>query len=414
LKIALVIHKYDAAGGGAERWTDRHARMLVTNGHDVHVVAASIYDAPKGVTCHVIGAGTRRGPFTKTKAAQQMAQFLRKQSFEIIHDMGVSWYCDLFMPHHGTHRSVYDQRSTNLILPERCIRNASYCLLPRYLQFQYIEKRQYARASKKLFIAVSNMVRQQIMANHNVPEDRIRVVYNGIDTQHFRPARATPQRDSLRRQLGFTDHTLFLMVANDFDLKGLNTILHAMATLRRKGMRVGMMVVGAGTMKGRKVFGLSMGRACDRFSRLARKLGCDDVIRFVGYQDRPLPYYHAADVYVQPSLYDACSLVVLEAMACGLPVITSKHNGVSSLITPDSEGRVIDDPHCVNELAAAMQAYLDPMQRQAVGRRARCRAEKHSAQHNYDEITALYNEHVQDRTRNTADSQTKEQCAYVR
>ncbi len=397
MKIALVIRKYDAAGGGAERWTDRHARMLVSNGHEVHVVATQVYGASKDVTCHITGTRVRPGPRARIRIAQQIADFLAGQTFDIVHDMGVGWHCDVFMPHHGTHRAVYDQRSTNLFTPERWIRGMCYHLLPRYRQFQHVEQRQYTQGGHKLFIAVSDMVRQQMMVNHAVPEGRIRVVYNGIDIRRFQPTNGTQERDTFREQLGFTDQTLFLLVAEDFDLKGLNTILHALATLRREGQRIGMIVVGAGTMKGQKICGISTGRACDRFPRLARRLGCADLVRFVGRQRTPLPYYHAADVYVQPSLYDACSLVVLEAMACGLPVITSKHNGVSTLIAQEAEGRVIDNPRSVSELAAMMRLYLDPLQRHSVGPRARQRVERHSAQRNYDEILAVYDEHLRGR-----------------
>lgn len=398
MKIALVIRRYDSVGGGAERWTDRHARMLLQRGHEVHLVATEIAQPPNGAICHVIDGHVRTRHRARMVIAQRIADFFKAHRYDVIHDMGVGWHCDVFMPHHGTHRVVYDQRSRMLAAPERWLRPLAYHLLPRYRQFQKMERQQYAPSPDKRFIAVSPMVASHMVQHHKVPEDRVHVVYNGVDVDHFQPAKSSEVGDRIRRQLGFTDQILFLIVAEDWDLKGLATILRATRRLVADKAHVGLIVVGTGAMKGHKIFGIHTGRARDRFPSMSRKLGCDHAVRFVGHQLDPLPYYQAADVYVQPSLYDTCSLVILEAMACGLPVITSRSTGVHSLIAQDIEGHIIADPQNVGDLAHAMKLYLDPARRSATGSHARRRALECSAQSNYDQIMAVYQAHL----RNTA------------
>ena len=101
------------------------------------------------------------------------------------------------------------------------------------------------------------------------------------------------------------------------------------------------------------------------FERLARRLGVADRVRFIGYCADMRNAYFAADFFVHPTFYDPCSNVVLEAMACGLPVITSRYNGASELMHPPQEGYVIDDPHDHERLAACLTQMLDPARRSA-------------------------------------------------
>jgi UDP-glucose:(heptosyl)LPS alpha-1,3-glucosyltransferase len=402
LKVALVIHHYGPRSGGAESWTDRHARMLLADGHEVHLVAATINGAPRGALRHVLdGRGVDQRTF-----ADNAAQLLDTLDVDVVHDMGHGWRADVFMPHHGTQRAVYEQKSKLLVPPERWLRPMAYHCLPRYVRFKRRERRQYQIADNKHFIAVSDMVRRQMIKYHRVPDERIRVVYNGVDVQHFRPALSTEDtaaRQRLREELSLGDETVFLFVSYDFDLKGLWTALRSLRDLISEGERAALMVVGPGSMKGKKIWGLPVGRAIDRYPRLARNWDCLEAVRFAGLQDNPAPFYQAADVYLQPTLYDACSLVVLEAMACGLPVITSGRNGVSELIRDGAEGLVVADPQDVRGVTTAMRHFMDPARRRAAGRVARRLAERHSARINFDQVMALY-DHLLDRRTDTAPS----------
>jgi UDP-glucose:(heptosyl)LPS alpha-1,3-glucosyltransferase len=124
-----------------------------------------------------------------------------------------------------------------------------------------------------------------------------------------------------------------------------------------------------------------------RYRALARSLGIEDAVRFFGPQDDVLPYYHAADAFVLPTLYDPQSNAVLEALACGLPVITSTGSGAAEVL--GGAGFVVD---ALDEagLAAAMAALTDPDRARAMGERARLAVQPYSLERMSSDYLALY------------------------
>ena len=175
--------------------------------------------------------------------------------------------------------------------------------------------------------------------------------------------------------------TLFLMVAHNFKLKGLDTLLRAIAQLRAQSNGIKLVIVGDG--------------AIFLYQTLARRLGCGTDVRFVGDQSDTTRFYQAADVFVLPTLYDPCSLVVMEAMACALPIITSRRNGIHDLMVPGREGSILSDPSDADELAHAMRELLDPARRAETGRAARTLAERHTIHHMLEQHTDIYREIVE-------------------
>jgi UDP-glucose:(heptosyl)LPS alpha-1,3-glucosyltransferase len=116
---------------------------------------------------------------------------------------------------------------------------------------------------------------------------------------------------------------------------------------------------------------------------LAVRLGVADRVLFLGPVADVRRIYFAADMHVHPTFYDPCSGVVIEALACGLPVITTKFNGAAELMNPPGVGVVVNDPHDHAALAAAMTKYLDPVCRDAAGRAARRAATAWTIEHHY-------------------------------
>jgi UDP-glucose:(heptosyl)LPS alpha-1,3-glucosyltransferase len=126
------------------------------------------------------------------------------------------------------------------------------------------------------------------------------------------------------------------------------------------------------------------------YERLARKLGIGDHVRFVGHCADMRNGYFAADFFVHPTFYDPCSLVVLEALACGLPVITSRANGASEFLSPLGEGYVVDDPHDHDRLAWSMAQLLDPARRSACAQAARKKALQWTFEHHYRQLLQVF------------------------
>lgn len=374
MKIALVIGNYDAQGGGAERWTDRHARWLVGNGYEVHLFARRFREPPPEAVCHEIVAP---GGWSRSKRlgfAEAVERRIGSQTFDCVHDMGDGWCANLFMPHHGTRIGGFIHNTRMFPGPLRRLRELGQALLPRYREFADLERRQFALAPGKRFIAVSKMIAGHMQKYYGVPEERIHVVYNGVDVDRFYPA-STPERRSARLRLGLpAEERVILLVAHNFRLKGVPTAIRALARLWRGKERAALLVVGGDEPSG--------------YRRLAERLGCQAAVAFVGSQSDPLTCFHAADVLVHPTYYDPCSLVVLEALACGLPVVTTQCNGAAELITAGAEGYALADPSDAAGLAEYLKRCL--AQRSVMTAAARTLAERSILQRNAQEICALY------------------------
>ncbi len=369
MRVALVIGRYDAAGGGAERWTDRHARYLLAKGIDVDLIARSFHGVPDGARCHEVASSTGWGK--RLRWGADVEKLIDREPFDIVHDMGDGWACDLFMPHHGSRQA--GQRQNLLLLPSslRPIQSILQQTVPRYREFAELERRQYALERPKRFVAISQRVASDMHQLHGVPAHQIDLVYNGIDTSRFFPG----ENISLRGEWGWSDRTIFLLVAHNFRLKGVREAIDALAELRRQGERVGLLVAGGGRI--------------GSYARHAARQGVGDSVRFLGNTRDIIPIYHAADVYVQPTYYDPCSLVVLEALACGLPSITTAINGASELMTP-AIGEVIDHPQDHLSLVRAMARFLNENERQQARERARLAMARQTLAANSDRLIQIY------------------------
>lgn len=392
MRIGLVLDRFDRRLGGVEQWTAQLADRLLARGHELHVVAKSVAEQElrPGLTPHVLPSRSSR-----IAQADAAAEVLRGLDLDVIHDMGFGWYCDVLQPHGGSRLAANEQ---NLALSRRWLRPAKRLitsLLPRYRDFEALCRKQYAAPPfdrpNRLVVAISEMVHRDLKRHHALDDRSIRLVYNGVDTDRFTPDLRSIHREPLRRELGIgAGQVLFLIVAHNLVLKGVPTLLKAMALVRSAGQDACLAVVG--------------GRRTKPFERVARRLGIHDVVRFVGAVDDSAPYYAAADVYVQPTWYDPCSLVVLEALACGLPVITTRMNGAGELMTPGVHGDVLHDPGEPASLAASMCRWMDAGRRQEGSNAARSLMLANTLDGNVDAIVAVYREIValRDRRRDAA------------
>jgi UDP-glucose:(heptosyl)LPS alpha-1,3-glucosyltransferase len=162
----------------------------------------------------------------------------------------------------------------------------------------------------------------------------------------------------------------------NYRLKGLAPLLDAFALVHQPDAR--LVVVGNPEI--------------GRYQRQARRLGLNDRVRFLGHRADPKDCYFAADYLVHPTFYDPCSLVALEALACGLPVITTTFNGASELLNPPTDGIVIENPHNAPALAAAMTRMLDRGYLRDAGAAARQAAARWTFEHHYQALIAIFAE----------------------
>jgi UDP-glucose:(heptosyl)LPS alpha-1,3-glucosyltransferase len=375
MRIGLVVEEFDPARGGLEQWAVQFAARLAARGHEIHVAARRFAESVRGgpfIAQPIHDDGSRLG------FAEAAAQRMLALNLDIVHDTGSGWHCDVFQPHFGSRPACAEAKLAFSPRWLRPLKRAFSALGPRDREFAALEARQYVDDGR-LILALSKRVACDFQRLHRVRADRIRLVYNGVDVQRFSPVHRQQHRPRIRASLGIDDQTvLLLIVAHNFRLKGVDALLRAMRRLCRHELPVHLAVAG--------------GKHLRRYRAMARRLGVAPRVTFVGPVADTVPWYAAADLYVHPSLYDACSLVVLEALASGLPVITSRQNGASELLTEGQEGHVMAEPWDDAALARLVERVLDPWARQRMGQAARRLALEHTLERNCEQIEAVYHE----------------------
>jgi UDP-glucose:(heptosyl)LPS alpha-1,3-glucosyltransferase len=259
-------------------------------------------------------------------------------------------------------------------------------LLPRIREFRQLAERQN-HGNWDVLVALSRAAADDFEKDHAIARERIRVVYHGVDLERFNPGNRAVFREAVRGQLGIRRETILaLIVAHNFRLKGVPTLLRAMRKLQAEQLPFHLVVVG--------------GRHLRRWRRMVRSFRIEEAVTFAGPVDDPAPYYAAADVYAHPTFYDTFGLVLLEAAATGLPLITaSSYNGAAELFTDGLDALFISDPADADEVAERMRGLRDETVRRAMGSAARRTALKHPFERNVEEILAVYERIVESRRR---------------
>ena len=385
MKIGLVLERFEPGRGGLEQWCWQFASGMLARGHQVHALAGEFSATVRRLPIVVHQLRATRSRLDFGRAAEETARGL---DLDVVHDTGAGWHCDVFQPHGGSRAAAIEQNVRLLPPCMRPVKLAAAKFLPRYREFAALMSRQYVDDGR-IFLALSQRVADDFRRLHGVRPERIRVIPNGVDSERFSPRHREEHRRTVRDRLGVDDGTLLmLIVAHNLRLKGVPTLIKAISRLTALGRSVHLAVVG--------------GKRLGAWRRKAALLGIGSRVSFVGAVESAVPFYAAADVYVHPTFYDPCSLVVLEAMAAGLPVITSRQNGVSELFADGVEGGTIDDPASVGELLDRLEPVFDRSIRLRMGQAARQTAMAHTVDQNCRRIETVYEEIVESRRRGAA------------
>jgi UDP-glucose:(heptosyl)LPS alpha-1,3-glucosyltransferase len=362
MKLAFIKKKF-SIHGGAERYLDTLIGQLKKAGHEIHVFSNQ-WTEEAGAIFHkvdVLPLGSFLSVVTFNSNTREALK--RASGFDRVISFERTTCQDIYRAGEGCHAEWLEIRSKI----EPLWKTLSFRINPLHRALLSIEKRLFSETG--LIIANSAMVKEQIMKHYAVPEERIAVVYNGVD-----PVRFTPEnqklRGDVRRGLGIPeDSTLLLFVGSGFERKGLRTVISALSFLKNQNIRV--LVIGRGNES--------------RYRTLAGRAGISERIVFLGTRKEIEDFYAAADLFVLPTLYDPFSNATLEAMASGLPVITTKKNGAAELIGNGREGYVLNDLPDPRELADRISLSLGDLP--GMGQRSREKAVQFSMERAAREFT---------------------------
>lgn len=364
MRIALNFRRIDPTRGGAETYVVDLVGRLVALGHEVAVYAESCRDGalPAGATFHRVEApGWPRWRRTWNFARNSERALIRAEAagaFDASLGLINTWRHDVLIPQGGVHGASLDCNARRFPAGWR---RRLYLLgkraNPKAWVYRAIEARQYDPAcGARRVVAVSAMVRGHLGRYHGVRPERVAVIPNAIDAARLAVADPAAARAELRAELGLPPGALVgLFVGHNYELKGLRPLLEGLRhRLDRDPHARPIHLLACGGGRPRK------------FRALARRLGLEETVHFLGFRPDIRPCFHASDFFASPTYYDPCSLVVFEALACGLPVITTACNGAGEQIAPGREGFVIPRPDALADLADALDRMADDPARRAM------------------------------------------------
>ena len=370
MKIAVIRQKF-VNYGGAEQFVSEYTTHLANTGHEIHIFANQWAQSnhPNIRVRHV--RAIQLNSFLRTLSFAWFAlQAVRSESFDIVQSHERIWRQDLYRAGDGCHREWLERRACYLPFVKRL-----------YLRFNLfhqlilkLEKIIFESGQCKKIIAISEMVKRDILKHYQLPEDRVEVVYNGVRLDRFHPDNRNRFRSEMRERFKISDgEVVVLFVGSGFERKGLEYLVKAVQYLERKNWR--LVLVGKGNW--------------ERYLSFASKENQRKII-YLDPIDAIEKLYAAADLFVLPSIYEPFGNANLQALASGLPIITSRNCGAAEIITPKKEGIVLAEPSDAKAIAEAIDYLMDSKIRETMGQSARLLAEKFTQERNAAEMLNIY------------------------
>jgi len=374
MRLALIRQRYNPYGG-AERFAARALEALREQGMALTVFARE-WDTGEGSRKGAAIEWTRCDPYYLGRLwrdagfARAVCRAVAQCSFDLVQSHERIECCDIYRAGDGVHAQWLENRS-RILGP---LGRLGTAINPYHAYVLRAERRLFASPRLRAVICNSNMVANEIRIRFGVPESRLHVIYNGVDLEAFHPRLRGQHRADMRRRLGIAESTVvFLMVGSGFERKGVPQLLGALARLPDAQQR--LVIVGEDRRSG-------------ALRRRAAALGLGERALFAGPQRDPGPWYAMADCFVLPTLYDPFPNAALEAMACGLPVITSTTCGAAEFILEGKNGFVCDALDV--EALAGRMGEIDQASAQRMGEHSRANVAGLGLQVMAGRLLALY------------------------
>ncbi len=358
MKLAVVRQKYTPFGG-AERFVERALNALREEGTEVTLLCRS-WEGAEAASFPVevcdppwprwMGRLARDRSF-----AEGIGAIIASGRFDLVQSHERIPGCHVFRAGDGVHASWLEIRDRARGL----LSSLSSRISPWHRWTVEAEAAMFRHPNLRAVICNSDVVRQDIARRFGVPPEKLRLVRNGVDLERFHPRLRVEHRARVLAELGIpAGTTVVLYVGSGFERKGVPFLLRALAAMEDR--RPSLLVVGKDRWQ-------------QAMGKLAAKLGVASRVRFLGGLKDVAPLYGAADLFCLPTLYDPFPNAAMEALAAGLPVVTTGNSGAAELIQPGRNGLVCEAADAAG-LAAALDELAAPGRAAAMSPAARASA----------------------------------------
>jgi UDP-glucose:(heptosyl)LPS alpha-1,3-glucosyltransferase len=335
MKIALAIKSLTLARGGAERFTRNLVCGLAARGHALTVLAHDWDHGAQQLGVELVPIPLprpyRHPWFEFSRNVHAALETLPPQDLLF----GLTQLCpqDVHRLGGGIYQYWYRRKYGALFRLQKLRARVRHCL--------EFERALYSPANYRRLITISNMDRRILMETYGVPAEHVTTVYNGFDFEEFHPRGRAAARDKLCHA-----HTidpaqrLVLFASNNYVRKGLPQTVEALRRTRYPHAFT-LVVIGKSRNSVRR--------------RLQQRLAGVTPSVWLDHVPNPADYYRACDCMVFPTLYDSFANVIGEALACGLPVITTRQAGGAEMIVENGNGYVVSAADSIDELTACIE-----------------------------------------------------------
>ncbi|MDD2777322.1 MAG: glycosyltransferase family 4 protein [Methanocellales archaeon] len=353
MRICLVYRDFSKTGGIpryvvelAERFARKHELHLLTTDYNYEILNSIVHRKPIIRTPFWLQILTNT--YYNTKYAKKLKEEL---DIDIVHSNGSeSLFCDIATLHDCHKAWSEEYKSWGLLQATRSVFDPTNRLV-------LLIEEKVVKNTKKI-ITISNNEKKRLLKFYDIPEEKIAVVPNGVNTEEFEIN--TDNRIKIRNEYKIEDNEVVLMFCgHEFRKKGLEFIIRSLPMTKEN---VKLFVIG--------------NNKPSYYKKLAAEMGVLNKIIFLQFVPDIKDYYVASDIFVFPSLHEGFGLVITEAMSSGLPVITTKLTGASEIMTDEYDGLLLNEVN-PKEIAEKINLLIsDEKLRKQLGRNARKTAEK--------------------------------------
>jgi UDP-glucose:(heptosyl)LPS alpha-1,3-glucosyltransferase len=361
-KIAVIIPKYGLTGGAEQFASELTGRLVSSTGYDFSVLANRWQEPAHSITFQYLPIIT----FPKSLTTPSFAYFAQRHmdhgNYSLVHSHERIFAADIFTMHGIPHRYwVHNIRRKQMSLFD--------------LATAWVEKKLVYEGNCKKFVAVSSLTKEIFLQEYKINPDKVTVINPGVDSNDYAQWKKDSIRNDIRREYGIniTDPVIIFASMN-FEIKGLDDVLLSLAKLKAQNHKFKFIVAGKGDIK--------------KYMKMAKEAQIISDVIFTGpvKKEKIIRMYLASDIYIMLSQFDTFGMVVLEAMAAGLPVIISSNVGAKDIVREDENGFIVNDTSDADYIASKLAPLLD----ENIRRPLSAIAMQTAAQHSWDNVTKKY------------------------